>query len=381
MPANDLNKPLRRRQSGHVRRDMSVVARIVPPAAVLVALVSAVWIAIVDDPLGGQPVAVAMIQDNPAATGSVPNNTGRLEALPSSTEPDREPASALAAQADPNVEVAALPYAVPAVPGGGLSADPSLIEPSPFGPLPRIAADGRRPRDIYAGARLAGDPGAARIAIVIGGLGLSQTGTQRAIEQLPEAITLAFAPYGGSLQRWADKARHEGHEILLQIPLEPLGYPEENPGEHTLLVAADRRSNQADLNWSLGRMTSYAGVMNYMGARFSADEKALLPLMGEIGSRGLYYLDDGSSPRSRAAAVGSVLQVPVLTADLIIDRARGAGEIARQLDALERLARERGTAVGVASAFPASVEAIAAWAGAAAERGVQLVPATALLEP
>ena len=83
--------------------------------------------------------------------------------------------------------------------------------------------------------------GAARAcrgsSIVVGGLGLSQTGTQKAIETLPEDVTLAFAPYGSSLQRWVDKAREDGHEVLLQIPLEPIDYPQENPGEHTLLVS------------------------------------------------------------------------------------------------------------------------------------------------
>lgn len=57
--------------------------------------------------------------------------------------------------------------------------DRALIEDSEYGPLPVRAADGRRPFDVYArpwsGAR------GARVAIIIGGLGLSQTGTQNAI--------------------------------------------------------------------------------------------------------------------------------------------------------------------------------------------------------
>jgi polysaccharide deacetylase 2 family uncharacterized protein YibQ len=256
-------------------------------------------------------------------------------------------------------------------------ADPSLLEYAAAGPLPRVAPDGRRAREAYARRAHATPPGMPQVAIVVGGLGLSQTGTQAAIEQLPEDVTLAFAPYGASLQRWVSKAREEGHEVLLQVPLEPAGYPEENPGEHTLVTGAG--SNRENLHWVLSRMTSYAGVMNYMGARFTSDEQALVPFLGEIGERGLYYLDDGSSPQSRVGLVGDALQVPVLTADRIIDRVRSAAEIEAELVALEAIARTRGVAVGVATAFPVSVETVARWSRQAAERGIAVVPASAAL--
>jgi polysaccharide deacetylase 2 family uncharacterized protein YibQ len=219
----------------------------------------------------------------------------------------------------------------------------------------------------------------ARVVIVVGGLGLSQTGTQTAIEQLPEDITLAFAPYGSSLTRWVSKAREEGHEILLQVPLEPLGYPENDPGEHTLVASAGG-FNRDDLHWVLGRAASYAGVMNYMGGRFLSDEHALVPFLGEIGERGLYYLDDGSSPDNRTAAVGAALRVPIVHADRVLDGGRFPGAIERELSELEAIARTRGLAVGVASAFPATVRTIARWAREAQSRGIVIVPASAALK-
>ena len=150
--------------------------------------------------------------------------------------------------------------------------DPSLLEYSSFGPLPRVSPDGRRPREVYA----------RRSAPVPEGVPRDRDRGRRARAQpdrhaerrsttLPEDVTLAFAPYGSSLQRWVGKAREDGHEVLLQIPLEPDDYPQENPGEHTLLVSGGGSQRQ-DLHWVLGRMTSYAGVMNYMGARFTSDE-------------------------------------------------------------------------------------------------------------
>ncbi|MBA3516498.1 MAG: divergent polysaccharide deacetylase family protein [Rhizobiales bacterium] len=375
MAANDLNNPFRSKARREARPRQPALAWAVIAGAAVVAIVGLLWVAVVDDPDGGRPVSVAMIEDAPVATGSLPAPRGGNGGGPAPD--DSSPAAPDLPGLEQDLEIAALPTA-PAVEALA-SAIPGLIEQSSFGPLPRVAPDGRRPRDAYARRSPAAEPHIPRIALVVGGMGISQTGTQSAIEMLPEDVTLAFAPYGGSLQRWVEKARAEGHEVLLQIPLEPIGYPEENPGEHTLLVSNDRRGAQNDLQWALSRMTSYAGVMNYMGARFTSEDQAVLPFLGEIGERGLYYLDDGSSPASRAAALGKVLEVPVVTADRIIDRDRSPGEIERELRALETTARSRGVAVGVASAFPGSIEAIAAWAEGAEARGIVLVPASAAI--
>jgi hypothetical protein len=97
--------------------------------------------------------------------------------------------------------------------------DRALIEQSEMGPLPIRSVDGRRPVDVY--ARPWSGTRGARVAIVIGGLGLSQTGTQYAIQKLPGTVTLAFAPQGNSLDRWMRDARQTGHELLMQVPFEP----------------------------------------------------------------------------------------------------------------------------------------------------------------
>ena len=348
--------------------------------ALVLAVVAAFWIAVVDDPDGGRPVASAPIENAvPSATGSVGRQDtsapGNTQTMASATPDTQVPVQELQQPArDPeNVQLASLPQ-LPAAASG----DPSLIEYSNDGPLPRVSPDGRKPRDIYARRSSPVPEGTPRIVIVVGGLGLSQTGTQKAIESLPEDVTLAFAPYGSSLQRWVTKARESGHEVLLQVPLEPQNYPEENPGEHTLLVSGG--GGRQDLHWVLGRMTSYAGVMNYMGSRFTSDERALVPVLGEIGERGLFYLDDGTSPQSLATSVGGALKVPVLTADRVLDATRSPAAIEKELDALEAVARVRGLAIGVASAVPQSVEAISRWTAAAAARGIIIVPASAAVD-
>ncbi len=254
--------------------------------------------------------------------------------------------------------------------------DKALIEQSETGPLPIRAADGRRPFDVYArpwsGAR------GARVAIVIGGLGLSQTGTQEAIGKLPPEVTLAFAPAGNSIGRWMQEGRRKGHEIVMQVALEPFDYPNVNPGRNTLTVAAPAAENLKNLRWTLSRTTNYTGVMNYMGARFAADAAAMGPVMAELGKRGLLYLDDGSTARSVAPELALKNRVPVAVADAMIDAVRDRGEILKKLDQLESTARAKGFAIGTGSAFDMTVDAVSSWVEEAKRRGIEIVPISAL---
>ena len=254
--------------------------------------------------------------------------------------------------------------------------DRALIEQSENGPLPIRAADGRRPFDVYA-APWSGTRG-ARVAIVIGGLAVSQTGTQEAIEKLPSEVTLAFASQGNSIGRWMQSARRDGHEIMMQVPLEPFDYPNVNPGRNTLTVEASPQENIESLLWTLGRTTNYTGVMNYMGARFSADAAAMAPVMAELGKRGLMYLDDGSVARSAASGEALKNGVPFAEGDTTIDAVRERGEILKKLDELERTARAKGFAIGTGSAFDVTVDAVAAWVNEAKKRGIEIVPVSAV---
>jgi polysaccharide deacetylase 2 family uncharacterized protein YibQ len=256
--------------------------------------------------------------------------------------------------------------------------DEALLEETPEGKLPIVAADGTRPVDRYArpwsGAR------GTRIAIVIGGLGLSQSGTQRALDTLPEDITLAFAANGNSLFRWMPVARKGGHEILLQLPLEPFDYPDNNPGRLTLVSSDSAATNLKRLHEAMGRMTNYTGVMNYLGGRFLADAEALEPVMQDISNRGLLFLDDGSSAQSLSGTYAKAFGGPHAFADVVLDQEVSKASVLKKLDELERIALRKGTAIGVASAFDESVDAVTEWARNAQGRGIEIVGVSVLAD-
>ena len=260
--------------------------------------------------------------------------------------------------------------------GHALVADPALIENSSQGPLPRIADDGRKPMTAYAAPAIAGK---LRIAIVVSGLGISAKATGAALASLPPGVTLGFAPYAGDVQNWVNQARQFGHEVLLEVPMEPFDFPDSDPGPHTLRAGAEEDANIDRLNWALSRFTGYAGVTNLLGQRFLSDSDALSPALTALTRRGLYFYDNGGASQSVAPDVAARESAAFVQAGTAIDGIQTALEIDKQLSALEDQTRAHGSAVGSAFLYPVSVERIATWAKTLQSRGFVLVPVSAIV--
>ena len=254
--------------------------------------------------------------------------------------------------------------------------DQRLLEQTRYGLIP-VISDGRTPFTVYAGeadrARAAKVP---VVSIVIGGLGVGAAKTTDAIMKLPPAVTLAFTPYGSDPAKLAERARAQHHEIFLQIPMEPYDYPDNDPGPQTLLATLGPEQNLDRLYWHLGRFQGYAGIANFMGARFVATDTAMQPIMREAAKRGLGFFDDGSAPRSVAGALAASQAMPFVKGDVTIDAVPTSAEIDRALAKLESLAKDRGFAAGTASALPISIERIGVWIKTLEAHGIMLAPLT-----
>ena len=211
------------------------------------------------------------------------------------------------------------------------------------------------------------------------GFGLDAEGAESAIAKLPGAVTLGFSPSGTTVEQQAAEAREAGHETVLQARLEDSSDATGDLGPHMLKTSASDVENLDSLRWQMGRFAGYVAVINALGGEFNADRQELSPILREIAARGLGYLDNGSSPRGVAPEAAQSLAMPSARADIVID-ANGAPEVVdASLSRLIELARQRGSAIGVASATPGSVERLARWTNELDSKGVALVPLSALM--
>ncbi|MBK1662809.1 divergent polysaccharide deacetylase family protein, partial [Paracraurococcus ruber] len=210
------------------------------------------------------------------------------------------------------------------------------------------------------------------------GLGMNAAVTEEAIRRLPGAVALAFSPYAPRPDLLLDQARTRGMELLVALPLEPTGYPLNNPGDRALLTGLSPSENGDRLLWVLSRFTGYVGAIGALGPmrgeRYAMLTEGLTSLQAALHARGLLYVDP------RPGAVRAPDRAWGRGVDLVVDEPATRSEIERKLASLEALARERGSALGYAGeASPVLVERIAAWANGVETRGVVLAPLTALI--
>ena len=261
--------------------------------------------------------------------------------------------------------------------GRALVADPALIEKTPQGPLPRIADDGTQPMRAYAAPVVSA--GKSRIAIVINGLGISAKATSAALAGLPAGVTVAFAPYANDVQHWVAEARRKGHEVLLEVPMEPYDFPDSDPGQYTLRAGVGEDSNTKRLVWALTRFTGYTGATNLLGGRFLSDAGALEPVLTYLTRRGLLFYDNGSAVHSVAPDVAARLGTNFAQATDTIDSIQSAMEIDRRLSELESAARAKGSASGSGFLYPVTIDRVNVWAKGLSGRGFALVPVSAIV--
>ena len=393
---DDLNRPLGLEREPASRFGRPVAWTLLAFGGLgLVAILLIAFVVITGDRNGGEPYAIARIeQEKPASLAAPPAPAAaplkQAESTGAISRPDGKSGAAEMERAS-GVKVTrpagtdspnALVIRVPDVTALHLTPapDPRLIEKSRYGILPRIGPDGARPAEVYARPLSSSPklkPGAPRIALFIGGMGLSRTMTQGAIDKLPGAVTLAFAPYGADVEVQAARARESGHEVLLQLPMDTFNAGDGDPGPHTLHSDRAPEAIVDDLHWLMARFPGYAGMTNFLGGRFTADEAALAPVLRETKERGLFYIDDATSPRSIADKIALRVDLPFARADVVLDVDKTPDSVDAALSRLEALAHRNGVAIGWATGLPANIDRIARFARSLEDRGIALVPVSA----
>jgi polysaccharide deacetylase 2 family uncharacterized protein YibQ len=385
MRRDELRQPLKRRGAFEklwAKRPTALMATSLATALLLTLF--AVWLIRTPHPFAGEPIVTVAIPPVEEL------KTASIDKAPDAEVPPEKPAEAeepvdtgeaqkveiLEATPQETVETEA---AIIVSPRRSLKPAPfaEVSETGPYGALPKIGQGNRKPQTVYARPISMGilSSSMPKVAILLGGMGLNRELTQKATRTLPGEVTFAFAPYGEDLQAQVNRARAQGHEILLQLPLEPFGYPAANPGPKTLMTNAEANANLDALVWHMARFSGYVGITNYMGGRFLGDAQALRPVLAEMKKRGLVFLDDGTAGQSLTSQVGKIVGLPVKTAAKAIDADPDA--IDKALADLEAEARENGIAIGTGTGLETTIDAVEEWSRSLAEKGILLVPVSA----
>jgi polysaccharide deacetylase 2 family uncharacterized protein YibQ len=324
--------------------------------------------------------------DEPAPRAEVDHNaTASHRSSPAPQERDAGANTALAPQSEPKEQVDGVIASLnvkeqPAE----IAAPPAVVAP----PLPPKRPAGNPPPARTAALSGWGSkqistrdaaPKSARIAILVRGLGRDGSTGSDAVSKLPSAISLGFMPFDGSSQELASKARERGHEVIVQLPLEPSDYPLNNPGPETLLSGSSADENVARLSSILSRFEGYSGVTNFLGGRLLQSKTALRPILESLKSRELIYVGEGNS-HAIVRGIAGEIGLRYGGADVIIDSNPSPVAIKKALERLVALARKDGSAIGMAYASRATIDELEAWSQTLAVEGITLVPVGVLAQ-
>lgn len=337
-------------------------------------------VALTGDPRGGEPRASATIEIR-EAVAPAPRVAEAAPAGPSRSAREVEQASGVSVFRPDGSTAPDAPVII-RVPNAAQvklapAPDPRLTERGRHGPLPRIGEGRLRPLDVYARPE---EPGTGpRIAVLVSGLGIGEAATLGAIARLPAAVSLALSPYGGDLEKTAIRAREAGHEILLQLPMEPFDYPDSDPGPQTLLASGRPGENLDRVAWAMSRFPGFVAAVNFMGAKLMSESSALEPILKELSARGLGFVEDGTAPRSLVAGLAGKAKLATARAEAVIDAVARPDAIDAELARLETLARQKGFVLASASASPLTIDRLSRWSRDLEARGVRLVPVSVVL--
>ena len=215
------------------------------------------------------------------------------------------------------------------------------------------------------------------VAVVIDDLGLDRPRTAEVV-RLRGPLTLSFMTYAKELGQQTDWARRAGHELFLHVPMEAVDR-HADPGPHGLFTSQSRDEILEQLRWGLGRFDGFVGINNHMGSRFTSDPHSMAPVMEELRTRGLVFLNSRTSPASAGIRLAIADGLPHAARDVFLDDDQTPAAIARHLARIEQVARQRGSAIAIGHPHDATIAALKAWLPQVDSKGLALVPVSAVV--
>lgn len=211
----------------------------------------------------------------------------------------------------------------------------------------------------------------ARIAIIIDDMGLVPTLSARAVK-LPAKVTLAYLPYAPRLQEQTEQAAAAGHDILLHMPMEPMGG--ENPGPIALLSSQSEEQWRATMEKALSSFDGFIGVNNHMGSKFTANPQGMAVVAQALREKGVFFVDSRTNAKSLAEQAARDAGVKTTGRDVFLDDTQTAANVRAELLRAEKVARQKGSAVAIGHPHAVTLMELEKWLPEAQARGYEIVP-------
>ncbi|HEX7878650.1 MAG TPA: divergent polysaccharide deacetylase family protein [Candidatus Eisenbacteria bacterium] len=199
----------------------------------------------------------------------------------------------------------------------------------------------------------------------------------REIIDFAREITVAIPPGTTGARDLADGCRRVGIEVLVDLPMEDLNYPTNDPGPKGILVDLTEREIMKRVGEAYKLLGGAEGVHTLGGNLAVEDRSVMTAIIGEVKKRRGYFLDSTRSTFSTVEEVAAAAGVPsrkVRSPGALDYPTATAAQVEAKLAELAETARSRGVAVGILRPYPGTVEALRKMLPAWAASGLEVVP-------
>lgn len=210
------------------------------------------------------------------------------------------------------------------------------------------------------------------IAIVIDDVGVDRGRSLKATTMLPPEVTLAFLPYAKELDKQTQLARDFGHELIIHFPMEPIG--DSDPGPVALLDSMGDKKIDSTFQTVFDSFEGYVGINNHMGSKVTQNRFIMDRVMGQLGGRGLFYLDSRTIRNSVAGKIARQNGVPHAVRDVFLDHEETESFVRDALLKTEEKAKQNGFAIAIGHPKDVTLSIVSEWAQDLDARGFRLVP-------
>ncbi|BDU72450.1 divergent polysaccharide deacetylase family protein [Mesoterricola silvestris] len=199
-----------------------------------------------------------------------------------------------------------------------------------------------------------------KLAVVIDDLGYAPTELVTRLCAQPVPLSVAVLPYQERTRASADIAHDRGKEVMLHLPMEPLGYPApgKDPGPEAVMFDLKEPELRARVRKALADVPWRRGVNNHMGSRITPDRTRMRWVLEEIRAKKCFFVDSRTEKDSVAFDVARDLAVPTVQRKVFLDDDKTFAEMSRQWDRALAIAHKEGQALIIGHIYPETVEAL-----------------------
>ena len=194
-----------------------------------------------------------------------------------------------------------------------------------------------------------------RIAIIVDDFGHQDPALISGFCALKQPVTLSVFPWHENAIRIAEEAATAGHGVMVHLPMEPIDYPNRDPGTDAIFEGDSQERIRSLTRKALTAVPHARGMNNHMGSRVTESRAAIGDVLREVRSLGFFYVDSMTSPRSVAYQVAQEMGVASRRNVAFLDLKENEGAVEAQLRALAVRARLEGTVVAIGHAKEATL--------------------------